>query len=48
VVRSAVLTFSFFGFFPIMGMKVYFYSFKMAMLSSIAAYGFRPMYSIKR
>jgi len=45
---SAVLTFSFFGFVPILGMKVYFYSFKMAMLSSIAAYGFRPVYSTKR
>ena len=45
---SAVLTFSVFGFVPIMGVRIYFYSFRLAMLSSMLAFGFRPIYSLKR
>eukprot|EP00976_Prorocentrum_cordatum_P101044 1192465-Prorocentrum_minimum.AAC.5 len=48
VTTSAVLAFSVFGFVPIMGVKIYFYSFRVAMLSSILAFGFRPLYSLKR
>mmetsp|Transcript_30814 Transcript_30814/g.67269 ORF Transcript_30814/g.67269 Transcript_30814/m.67269 type:complete len:243 (-) Transcript_30814:314-1042(-) len=45
---SAILTFSVFGFVPIMGVKIYFYSYRLAMLTSMLAFGFRPVYSLKR